>query len=308
MSARTILSPTERAPTSAAPVLRAAGVTHPGNEREVNEDAFFIGERVCAVADGMGGHAAGEVASGLVVEWCAALDDDPVGDLPALADRLAELNRSVRTAARNDLEGMGTTVVGVAIVPNGGAESAVVFNVGDSRCYTLTHSGFSQVTVDHSHVQELIESGALLESEASTHPMRHVVTRALGADRDVAVDFHVLDDIDCRLVLCSDGVSGELESEEIARQAGAFEAPRAAAQRILDRTLIERAMDNVTAVIVDVEFPSTSGDDRSDRTAPVDTTAERGVSPWAPPESVASGHTLMRTPVASAAVTSEVRM
>lgn len=270
MSARTTVGSHQSADSSSRPVLRAGGATHPGHRRSVNEDAFYAGRRLCAVADGMGGHSAGHVASGLVVDWCADVDRAAVDDLPELERRLVALNASVRAAAADDLAGMGTTVVGVAIVPNGAAQSAVVFNVGDSRCYALRDTGLTQITVDHSHVQELIESGLLNESDAATHPMRHVVTRALGVEPDVAVDFHVLDDVDCRLVLCSDGVSGELESEEIARQARRANAPAVAAQRIVDRSLMGDAADNVTVVVVDVVFPSTvDPDDTRDRTVAI---------------------------------------
>src|SRR6056297_1294825 len=176
--------------------LQWGAVSHVGGLRTTNEDSYFVSDHVCLVADGMGGHAAGEVASQLVVESFDSLDDSQPLDLLAFEPLLTAINTRIRdVGSANGTSGMGTTVVGVALISNGSGMSAVVFNVGDSRCYRLVDGVLSQVTVDHSHVQELMEAGDITAEQAASHPMRNVVTRALGVDPAVRADYTVLDDV-----------------------------------------------------------------------------------------------------------------
>lgn len=242
--------------------LRWGAVTHVGGHRTTNEDSYFVSDRVCLVADGMGGHAAGEVASGLVVESFESLDTaDPLG-LLEFEPLLSAINTRIReVGSERGTIGMGTTIVGVALIPNGSGASAVVFNVGDSRCYRLTGATLRQVTVDHSHVQELIESGDITEDEAATHPMRNVVTRALGVDPTVRADYTVLDDVNCRLLLCSDGLSGELPENVILDVLQQEADPNVAALRLVEHVLQGPAPDNITAVVVDVTVVADGGVD-----------------------------------------------
>ena len=164
--------------------------THVGNIRSLNEDAYLLDRRVFAVADGMGGHLAGEIASEIVINACAALVADEPLPISAVAEMVAAANESVRRYAKqHGTEGMGTTLVGAALVDNAGVDSLLVFNIGDSRCYVLPEAGrLTQLTVDHSLVQELIDSGELAPEEARGHPERNVVTRAVGIE-DVGQSF-----------------------------------------------------------------------------------------------------------------------
>ncbi len=233
--------------------LVGAGATHVGGVREHNEDSFSVTHHVCVVADGMGGHRAGEVASQLVtqllVDHVAAHEID-IADLPPLVSRLNDAVN--RKGIENGTQGMGTTAVGVVVVANGDTPSAVVFNVGDSRCYRLSGNAMDQLTRDHSHVQELVEAGRITADEAITHPLRNVITRSLGCDASVEADFHVLPAEDCRLLLCSDGLSGEVDDARLADILGQHPDPATAAATLVAAALEGRAPDNVTALVVDV--------------------------------------------------------
>jgi len=230
--------------------------THIGGVRDHNEDAFFVSEDVCVVADGMGGHAAGEVASQLVTHIVADVFGAHRLDVSELPRFVSALNAAVvRKGAENNTRGMGTTVVGLAVADNGDAPSAVVFHVGDSRCYRLCNGVMKQLTSDHSHVQELVQAGHITPEEALTHPLRNVITRALGADVAVVADFHVLDEEDCRILLCSDGLSGEIDDDRIWDLLTSHSNPTGAAVALIDAVLEGPARDNVTAIVVDVAFP-----------------------------------------------------
>jgi serine/threonine protein phosphatase PrpC len=230
--------------------------THVGGVRDHNEDAFFVSPDVCVVADGMGGHEAGEVASQLVTRVVADVFGAHRLDVSELPRFVSALNAAVlRKGAENNTRGMGTTVVGMAVADNGGAPSAVVFHVGDSRCYRLCNGVMKQLTSDHSHVQELVQAGRITPEEALTHPLRNVITRALGADVAVEADFHVLDEENCRILLCSDGLSGEIDDDRIWDLLTSHADPTAAAVALIDAVLEGPARDNVTAIVVDVAFP-----------------------------------------------------
>ena len=151
---------------------------------------------------------------------------------------IADINASVHEAGRAvGAEAMGSTLVGVALVDNGGEPSAVVFNVGDSRCYRLVDDDFDLLTTDHSHVQELVAAGKLPAHDAASHPLRNVVTRAIGPESSVVADFIVLPDRACRLLLCSDGVSGELDEEVVHRIVASGNPPDATALELIEEVL-----------------------------------------------------------------------
>ncbi len=231
--------------------------THVGGVRDHNEDAFFVSPDVCVVADGMGGHEAGEVASQLVTHIVADVFGAHQLDVSELPRFVSALNAAVlRKGAENNTRGMGTTVVGVAVAENGDTPSAVVFHVGDSRCYRLANGVMKQLTSDHSHVQELVQAGRITPEEALTHPLRNVITRALGADVAVEADFHVLDEENCRILLCSDGLSGEIDDDRIWDLLSSNADPTVAAVALIDAVLEGPARDNVTAIVVDVVFPN----------------------------------------------------
>jgi serine/threonine protein phosphatase PrpC len=230
--------------------------THVGGVRDHNEDAFFVSPDVCVVADGMGGHEAGEVASQLVTHIVADVFGAHRLEVSELPRFVSALNAAVlRKGAENNTQGMGTTVVGMAVADNGDTPSAVVFHVGDSRCYRVCDGVMRQLTSDHSHVQELVQAGRITPEEALTHPLRNVITRALGADVAVEADFHVLDEEDCRILLCSDGLSGEIDDDRIWELLTCHADPTAAAVALIDAVLEGPARDNVTAIVVDVAYP-----------------------------------------------------
>jgi PPM family protein phosphatase len=232
----------------------AAGGTHVGKVRSLNEDAFFVGRTITVVADGMGGHEAGEVASNIVVATLRELDGAavPLSQIEAVVDGVNSRVRSVGRESGHPT--MGTTAVGLVAVHNGDQRSVVLFNVGDSRCYQWTkRQGLRQLSKDHSLVQELVDQGIIGSDEAATHPKRNVVTRAIGIEDHIAVDFVVVSsEPNTRLLLCSDGVSGELSDAAIEKAIGTSPTPSHAVDSILASVLEGRARDNLTAVVVDL--------------------------------------------------------
>lgn len=235
--------------------LTWAGTTDVGKVRKVNEDSLLALPGIFVVADGMGGHAAGDVASRLTVESFAEWYHE--GSLPpisSLTDAVSRANESVLAHShRHHLEGMGSTAVGSVMVDNGGEPALVVFNVGDSRCYVVEDGRLSQITKDHSYVQELVDDGSITAEEARHHPRRNVVTRAIGIDSRVAADFTVLSACAARrLMFCSDGVSGELEFDALERLLRDSRDPSAAVAAVVEAVLTGRAADNLTVIVVDV--------------------------------------------------------
>ncbi|MHA7282272.1 PP2C family protein-serine/threonine phosphatase [Arthrobacter sp. TMS2-4] len=230
--------------------------TDRGLRRELNEDSFFAVEPVFAVADGMGGHEAGEVASSVCVRTLEAsgLPGTRVPHVTAadLEDLIQEADRRIRTEAGGHA---GTTLTGVVLVEEHGAAAWLFFNVGDSRAYRLSSGIFGQISVDHSEVQELVDLGSITEHEARTHHRRHVVTRALGTGDDADPDFWLLpvEDHD-RILLCSDGLSGELTDEDIHAILDTVRDPQEACDRLIAAALRSGARDNVTVVVVDAVF------------------------------------------------------
>jgi PPM family protein phosphatase len=236
-------------------VLHAGASTSSGKRRAGNEDAHAVGDRICLVADGMGGHAAGDVAAALAV--ASIMASLTAGALPSrddVASAVRAANRTIRDAASRlpSASGMGTTVVGAAVVSGGAGQSVAVFHVGDSRCYRWHAGELRLVTRDHSLVQQLVDDGRLSPADAGAHPMGNVVTRALGADADVDPDVVVFPAAPCRLLLCSDGLHDELPARAIGRVLAGIDDPQVAAGRLVDLVLLGPARDNVTAVVVDV--------------------------------------------------------
>lgn len=245
-------------------VLRAGAATSSGKRRRDNEDAHAVGDRLCLVADGMGGHAAGDVASALAVASITDALARPGGALPALDDVVTAVqaaNRCIRDKAAQQpaVAGMGTTVVGVAVVAAPSGLALAVFHAGDSRCYRWHAGELRLLTCDHSLVQQLVDAGRLDAADAEGHPMGNVVTRALGPDPDVQPDVTVLAPVACRLLLCSDGLHDELPARAIGRVLAGIDDPQVAAERLVDLVLLGPARDNVTALVVDVTMLDTSG-------------------------------------------------
>ena len=236
--------------------VECGAATDVGAVREHNEDAFHAGRRGWAVADGMGGHAAGEVASGLAIAAMAALDaaEHPLTEESLVAAvRLANAAILRHGRRRRSARGLGTTLTGVALVDAEGGPALCVFNVGDSRVYGLTGGRLVQVTVDHSEVEELVARGVLTPEEARVHPLRNLVTRCLGMPDDPEVDTWLVRPVEGdRLLIASDGLHGEVPDAEIEALLGAGEPAEATARALVAAALAAGGHDNATVLVLDV--------------------------------------------------------
>lgn len=237
--------------------VRAFGATHTGRVRAGNEDSFLIGDAVFAVADGMGGHQAGEIASDAALEplreadVVGASDPDEVSDLLATAVREANALVVERASKDPQLEGMGTTLTAVAVRDG----HLHVAHVGDSRAYLLRDKEeMSQLTTDHTLVERLVQEGRLSRDEAATHPQRNVITRAIGHESSVEIE--VLPPIMLRdgdqILLCSDGLSGPVADERIAATMSAATDGDETVAQLLAHANAAGGPDNITAVLVRV--------------------------------------------------------
>jgi len=265
--------------------LEIAALTDTGKVREANEDAVWTGDSVVAVADGMGGHAAGEVASATALEPVARLDGKVFANAhearDALARAIVEANVAVVRKAAHEptYRGMGTTLTAAMFE----GRRVHVAHVGDSRAYLLRNGELMQLTTDHTLVQHLIDEGELDPTQAATHPHRSVVTRAIGVSADVDVDSLTIDlHVDDQLLLCSDGLTGVVADSEIARTLLEFEhdAP-AAARSLVDLANAAGGPDNITIILLrfhaEAEEPVAVHDETSQlMPAPVVVTPDRG--------------------------------
>lgn len=227
--------------------------TDTGRQRDINEDAFFARSPLFAVADGVGGAQAGEVASGIAVEVLDGGLPDGAGTVEArLAGLVREANRRVYERATSDeaLSGMGSTLTAAYL----GEEELTVAHVGDSRAYRWREGRLELLTQDHSLVGEFVRQGRLTESEAAAHPHRNVITRALGSGPEVEVDTHTwrAQDGDVYL-LCSDGLAPTIRDEELQRILGAGTPLPATVRALVDAANAAGGPDNITAVLFRVE-------------------------------------------------------
>ncbi len=222
-----------------------------GRVRTHNEDSVLAQPPLFVVADGLGGHEAGEVASALAVETLR--DHAPRRpDAKALARAVKAANREIIRAAREGYgkAGMGTTMTAAIVEGN----RIVLAHVGDSRAYLLHAGVLRQLTDDHSMVADMIRRGQLTEAEARYHPNRSVITRALGTDPNMVADTYEVDaDSGDRLLLCSDGLTGMLEDAAIAEMLGGYRDPMIAARTLIDAANDAGGHDNISVVIVDIE-------------------------------------------------------
>lgn len=230
-----------------------------GRVRHHNEDSVLVGERIWAVADGMGGHAAGDVASALVIDGLRPLDgraDLRPGDLIA---GLREVNDRILAHGHDHpaVRGLGSTVTGLAIVTVGGAEHWAVFNVGDSRVYREAGGVLARATVDHSEAEELILEGVITAEQARTHRARNIVTRSLGQPDTPQVDLWLLPQQPGeRFLVCSDGLNGELDDPAIHDVLMAMPDPELAASALVEAAIRGGGRDNITAIVVNVDGDS----------------------------------------------------
>ena len=232
--------------------LRAAAVTDVGNIRDNNQDDLLvIDDALFVVADGMGGHVAGEVASREAVDAMREAYDAP-GSTDDLRQAVRLANGAVWKRGSDDpsYRGMGTTVTAVAVVDD---DTLAVANVGDSRTYLLRDDELIQLTEDHSFVQEAVRSGQLTRAQAESHPRRSQLTRALGVGDDVDVDIEVIEPLSGdRLLLCSDGLWDEVGDDVIAMVLSNRRDPEEAASELVRWAKEAGGRDNITVIVLDV--------------------------------------------------------
>ncbi|MEC4017402.1 PP2C family protein-serine/threonine phosphatase [Streptomyces sp. H27-D2] len=233
--------------------LRFAAGSHKGMIREGNEDSGYAGPRLLAIADGMGGQAAGEVASSEVISTLVQLDDDVPGSdiLTSLGTAVQRANDQLRVMVEDDpqLEGMGTTLT--ALLWTG--QRLGLVHVGDSRAYLLRDGVLSQITQDHTWVQRLVDEGRITEEEATTHPQRSLLMRALGSGDHVEPDLSIREvrggD---RYLICSDGLSGVVSHQTLEETLASYQGPHETVQELIQLALRGGGPDNITCIVADV--------------------------------------------------------
>ncbi|MEZ3160511.1 protein phosphatase 2C domain-containing protein [Microbacterium sp. BWT-B31] len=235
--------------------------TDRGLRRAVNEDSYLAEPPLFLIADGMGGHAGGAEASRRALEGFAPL----VGRADVTADDVAAAFAQAAAgvgAIRTERDTAGTTLSGAVVCEIAGTTYWLVVNIGDSRTYLLADGTLSQVSVDHSLVQAMVDGGALSADDAQRHPQRNVVTRALGAGSSAAPDYWMLPTGDGdRVLVCSDGVTKELSTDLIRGVLLDEPSPQAAATRLVHEALLRGGRDNTTAVVVDARIAGALDDD-----------------------------------------------
>lgn len=255
-------SHTVNVPEADGPVVLAWGLdTHTGYRRRHNEDSLVARPPIFAVADGMGGHSAGDVASKAVV---TRLGDAATGEVTT-----AEIIDAALKAATGDISlaadhthlGVGTTVTGAALMARNNVPHWAIFNVGDSRVYLFENNKLGQITVDHSVVQELVDAGMISAGEAEQHPDSNIITRAVGFNTDPVTDYWLIPlRKGMRLLVCSDGLTKEVEFDQLEQQLAAGHPAETTASLLVDAALAAGGRDNVTVLVVDV-VDGPAGDD-----------------------------------------------
>lgn len=233
--------------------LRFAAGSHKGMIREGNEDSGYAGPRLLAIADGMGGQAAGEVASSEVISTLVQLDDDVPGSdiLTSLGTAVQQANDQLRVMVEEDpqLEGMGTTLT--ALLWTGRRLGLV--HVGDSRAYLLRDGVLTQITQDHTWVQRLVDEGRITEEEATTHPQRSLLMRALGSGDHVEPDLSIREvRSGDRYLICSDGLSGVVSHQTMEETLASYQGPQETIQELIQLALRGGGPDNITCIVADV--------------------------------------------------------
>jgi PPM family protein phosphatase len=235
-------------------VLRSGSASDTGLVRSSNQDLAIATASLFAVADGMGGHAGGEVASQVAIDALQqAFGLHPSG--PGLAEAVLSANTAVWVASqeRADLRGMGTTLTAVALVNEEGRDVLALVNVGDSRSYRFHDGQLSQITTDHSLAEEMVRNGEITPAEAMVHPHRHILTRALGVAPEVTADlWRIRPEQGDRYLLCSDGLTNELTDDEITQVLSTIHNPQEAVEALVQAARDHGGSDNITAVLVDV--------------------------------------------------------
>jgi protein phosphatase len=233
--------------------LRFAARSHTGLLREGNEDSVYAGPRLLAGADGLGGHAAGEVASAVAIAAIAQLDEDAPGPdlLAALRSAAMSANTRLHDMVEGDaaLDGMGTTLTAILW----GGNRLGLLHIGDSRCYLLRDGELTQITHDHTLVQTLVDAGRISEEEAEAHPQRNVITKVLDGRDELEPDLSVREArAGDRYLLCSDGLTGPVGSPDTLRDALRTADPQQAVDQLVQLALRGGGPDNITVIVADV--------------------------------------------------------
>lgn len=234
-------------------ILAWGCATDTGRRRTHNEDSLVADAPIFAVADGMGGHAAGDVASDAVVTRLAEVADGGAIEAETIVRALELATEDISHVTDERDLGVGTTVTGAALTTSAGEPQWIVFNVGDSRVYLFDHNVLTQVTVDHSVVQELVTAGLISATDAEHHPDSNVVTRAVGFNTQPAPDFWLLPVAKgSRLLLCSDGLTREVGELRLRLHLAADLSASETALALIDAAIAAGGRDNITAIVIDV--------------------------------------------------------
>jgi PPM family protein phosphatase len=247
--------------------------TDMGRVRERNEDSVLIDPPLYVVADGMGGHRGGDVASQLAVETMERLAGEDRG---SLVDHVRRANRAVwdRSVEDQRLSGMGTTLTAAKV----DGSSVLLAHVGDSRAYLMRDGSLQQLTDDHTLVARMVKSGEITQAEADVHPHKNVMTRALGTDQDVEVDERSVTLVDGdRLLLCSDGLTGMVTEDQIQAILQASPDPQTAADRLVRAANRAGGVDNISVVVLDAIG---EGDEATGRARSVVRPSRRTLARW----------------------------
>jgi protein phosphatase len=239
--------------------LSWAGVTHTGRRREINQDALLTSYPLFIVADGMGGHIGGEIASASTVDRLGGVVEAGPVTPKTIEKALSRAVKDIASHSETTDDGTGTTVTGVYLDLSDGPPQWVTLNIGDSRVYLMRDGLIEQITTDHSVVQELIAAGRLSPEEAENHPYGNVITRAVGPSESVAPDYVRLDVVDGdRFVICSDGLTKELTDYGIQHFLIANADPADAIAAMMDAALENGGRDNITIIVLDVSVRSSA--------------------------------------------------
>ncbi|OCG74310.1 PP2C family protein-serine/threonine phosphatase [Microbacterium sediminis] len=262
----TTTAQTQSVPLSsgAEALLTWAGATDRGRKREVNQDAILMACPLFVVADGMGGHIGGEIASANTISRLSDVAESGEITPESIEGALSAAVHDIADHPETTDDGTGTTVTGIYLDP-AEPESWVVLNIGDSRVYLQRDEALIQITTDHSLVQELVQAGRLSPEEAESHPYGNVITRAVGPSESVVPDYVRVEVVDGdRFVICSDGLTKELTDYGILHFLRENPNPADAVDAMLEAALENGGRDNISIVVVDVAVTEASSDDAED--------------------------------------------
>lgn len=235
---------------------RYAAATDTGLVRQSNQDALYVDDRLAIIADGMGGHAAGEVAAALSIDLVRAGFREKKS-VEGLVEAIQKANRAVLSDAKEHPEhfGMGTTIIAVGLTDDhDGVVSPTLVHVGDSRAYQLRDGALRQLSEDHSVAEEWVRMGRLTSEEAAVHPRRHQLTRGVGVEDSIAIDVTSISaNVGDRILLCSDGLSNELDADTLARLASAPNGLELAVESMVSAAKVAGGRDNISVILLEFE-------------------------------------------------------